>query len=187
MTVAIYVRVSTTDQTTLNQQIELVGYCERNGLEVYRIYKDEGVSGIKTSRIGLDLMLTDLRCNKFDTVLVWKLDRLGRSVQHLLQILQEFRKNNVRLISANNNIDTSTAQGIFFFTVVSAFAELERDIITERIRLGMDRKIKEGFKFGRPKGSKDKQSRRKVGYWLRYATVESRDNFAIKNNTSKVN
>ena len=169
MKVGIYVRVSTKDQTTLNQELELEKYCERSEYEIYKIYKDEGVSGTKTSREGLDLMLQDMRKKYFDAIVVWKLDRLGRSVQHLLQLLQEFQNKNVRLIITETNIDTSTPQGKFFFTIIGAFAELEREIIRDRIYAGLDRAKKQGKSLGRPKGSKDKKRRRKSGYWLRWS------------------
>jgi len=161
--------VSTVDQTTLNQELELKEYCERNGYEIFEIYKDEGVSGSKTSRPALDKMLNDMRQKRFDAIVIWKLDRLGRSTQHLLQILEELNKKQVRLIITTMNMDTDTAQGKFFFTVVGAFAELEREMITERIRLGLLRRKKEGKLMGRPKGSKDKKRRTKSGYYRRWS------------------
>lgn len=169
MRVAIYVRVSTKDQTILNQELSLNEYCERNAYEVFKVYKDEGVSGAKTSREGLDLMLQDMRKGLFQTIIVWKLDRLGRSLQHLLQILQELNNRKVRLICIDMNIDTDSPQGKFFFAVVGAFAELEREIIRERINAGIKRAKSQGKPLGRPKGSKDKKKRNKLGYWKRWA------------------
>ena len=169
MKVAIYCRVSTKEQTTLNQEISLKDYCVRQNYTIYQIYRDEGISGSKTSREGLDLMLQDMRQGHFHTVIVWKLDRLGRSIQHLLQILQELRNMNVRLICTDMNIDTETPQGKFFFTIVGAFAELEREIIRERINLGLERRKAQGKKLGRPKGSKDRKKRNRLGYWKRWS------------------
>ncbi len=169
MKVAIYLRVSTKEQTTLNQEINLKEFCERSNYEIYKIYKDEGVSGSKTSREGLDLMLQDMRKRYFETIIVWKLDRLGRSIQHLLQILQELQNRKVRLICTDMNIDTNTPQGKFFFTIVGAFGELEREIIRERINLGLARARSQGKHLGRPKGSKDKRGRNKLGYWKRWS------------------
>ena len=166
--VAIYVRVSTQEQTTLNQEIELKSYCERNDYEIYKIYRDEGISGSKTSRPELDQMLQDMRNKFFSAVIVWKFDRLGRSTAHLLQVLEELKNKNVRLIATSQNIDTSTTMGKFFFTILSGFAEMERDMIKERIKLGMERRKKQGKSLGRPKGSKDKKSRNKLGYWKRW-------------------
>ena len=169
MKVAIYLRVSTLDQTTLNQELELQSYCRREGHEIYKIYKDEGVSGIKESRPKLDLMLQDMRTKSFDAIVVWKFDRLGRSTAHLLQVLEELKNKNIRLIATSQNIDTSTPMGKFFFTILSGFAEMEREIIRERILLGLKRRKKQGKLLGRPKGSKDKKRRKKGGYFLRYA------------------
>ena len=169
MKAAIYCRVSTRDQTTLNQERILKEYCQRNNIDVYSIYLDEGVSGSKTSREGLDLMLQDMRFGHFDTILVWKLDRLGRSTQHLLQILEELKNKNVRLICIDMNIDTNTPQGKFFFTIVGAFAELEREIIRERIYAGLSRAKSQGKALGRRFGSKDKTTRKKLGYYKRWA------------------
>lgn len=173
MKAAIYVRVSTRDQTTLNQEIILREYCQRNSIQAYALYKDEGVSGSKTSREGLDLMLQDMRLKHFDTIIVWKLDRLGRSTQHLLQILEELKNKNVRLICIDMNIDTFTPQGKFFFTIVGAFAELEREIIRERIFAGLARARSQGKNLGRKTGSKDKKPRNKLGYWKRWTRKKS--------------
>jgi DNA invertase Pin-like site-specific DNA recombinase len=167
MKAGLYLRVSTADQTTLNQEIELRKFCENNGLEIYSIYKDEGISGSKTSRPQLDLMLQDMRNKCFDVIICWKLDRLGRSTQHLLQILEELQNKEVRLICIDMNIDTGTPQGKFFFTIVGAFAELEREIIRERIKLGLARRKAQGHPLGRRKGAKDKFKRKRLGYFQR--------------------
>jgi len=166
--VAIYVRVSTLEQTTMNQELELKKYCESNNYEIFDIYKDEGVSGSKTSRPELDRMLQDMRDKRFDAIIVWKFDRLGRSTSHLLQVLEELKNRNVRLISTSQNIDTFSAMGKFFFTIMSGFAEMEREMITERIKLGIKRRIAAGYVQGRPKGAKDKGYRKKGGYYNRY-------------------
>ena len=166
---ALYLRVSTAEQTTLNQELELKKYCNNNSIEIYKIYKDEGISGSKTSRPQLDLMLQDMRKKLFDTIICWKFDRLGRSTAHLLQVLEELRNRGVVLIATSQNIDTSTAQGKFFFTILSSFAELEREMIRERIKLGLERAKSEGKILGRKFGSKDKKRRRTSGYNLRWA------------------
>jgi len=171
--VAIYIRVSKLDQTTLNQELELIDYCKRNNYEIYKIYNDSGVSGSKTSRPKLDLMLQDMRNKLFDIVVCWKFDRLGRSTSHLLQILEELKNKDVRLIATSQNIDTNNPMGKFFFTILSGFAEMERSLIVERIQLGLERRKKQGFKLGRQKGSKDKGRRRRSGYinrWLKQTT-----------------
>lgn len=165
---ALYLRVSTSDQTTLNQKLELESYCKREGIEVFKIYEDEGVSGAKTTRPQLDLMLQDMRKGLFDVVIVWKFDRLGRSTAHLLQVLEELKNNSVRLIATSQNIDTSNPMGKFFFVILSGFAEMERELIRERIKLGLKRRKAQGLPVGRQKGSKDKSKRKRLGYFLRY-------------------
>lgn len=163
---ALYLRVSTSEQTTLNQRLALETYCKNNKIDIVEIYNDEGVSGTKDTRPALDRMLNDMRQKKFDCIVVWKFDRLGRSTKHLLQVLEEMQKKDVRLIATSQNIDTATPMGKFFFVILSGFAEMEREMIVERIRLGLDRKKKQGYKLGRPKGSIDKKKRRTSGYHL---------------------
>ena len=169
MRAALYIRVSTLDQTTLNQELELVEYCKRNNIEIFKIYKEEGVSGSKTSRPQLDLMLQDMRNKMFDVLIVWKFDRLGRSTAHLLQVLQELQNKKIGLIATSQNNDTNTSMGKLFFTILAGFSEMERDLITERIKLGLLRRKKQGKILGRPKGAKDKGYRKKGGYYLRYS------------------
>ncbi len=168
--VALYLRVSTKDQTTLNQEIDLKKYCEVNNLEVKIIYRDEGISGAKTSRPQLDEMLQAMRKREFDGIIVWKLDRLGRSTQHLLQILEELKNKDVRLIVTDMGLDTFTPQGKFFFTIIGAVAEIERELIRERVNSGLARAKSQGKKLGRKKGSKDKTKRSRKGYFDRWAT-----------------
>ena len=181
MKAALYLRVSTQDQTTLNQELELKKYCEREGIEIFKIYKDEAISGVKTSRPQLDLMLQDMRNKLFDCVIVWKFDRLGRSTAHLLQVLDELRNKNVRLIATSQNIDTFTPMGKFFFIILAGFAEMERELIQERIKLGLKRRKAEGKPLGRLRGSMDKGKRKRLGYFIRwgkkskYATPQEND------------
>jgi DNA invertase Pin-like site-specific DNA recombinase len=169
MKAGLYLRVSTLDQTTLNQELELKKYCEREGIQIFKIYKDEGVSGSKTSRPQLDLMLQDMRNKCFDVVIVWKFDRLGRSTQHLLQVLEELKNRKIRLIATSQNIDTSTPMGEFFFTILAGFSQMEREIIKERIKLGLERRKKQGKALGRQKGAKDKGKRKRLGYFEKWA------------------
>ena len=170
---ALYVRVSTKDQTTLNQELKLKKYCELEGIEVFKIYRDEGVSGTKVSRPALDKMLKDMRERKFEAVVCYKFDRLGRSTQHLLQVLEELKNKKVRLIATSQNIDTSTSMGKFFFTILAGFAEMEREMIVERINAGIARARSEGKVCGRPQGKKDSKRRKVSGYHLRWAKVSA--------------
>lgn len=176
MKAALYVRVSKLELNIDNQEKSLISYCSRgymedgvlNPIEIFKVYRDEGVSGAKSTRPQLDIMLQDMRDRKFEAVIIWKLDRLGRSLQHLLQLLGEFNNLNIRLIIATMNMDTKSAAGRLFFQIAGAFAEFERELIKERTISGLDRAKAEGKKLGRPMGSKDKRARRRSGYWLRY-------------------
>ncbi len=168
MRTAIYVRNSTTEdkQNPQTQLMPLKDFCKDKKWE-YTIFQ-EFASGAKESRPQLDKMLQRLRGGEFKRVLVWKLDRLGRSLQHLLLLMQEFKKRNIEFISMTEGFDTSTAQGQLFFSIVGAFAQFERSLIQERINAGLDRARKEGKKLGRPMGAKDKKVRKKGGYHLRW-------------------
>lgn len=168
MKIAIYVRTSTQDQHPENQLIELRAYAKRNKWKVYRAYSDQ-ISGVKESRPGLDLLMQDARDKKFSAVLIWKLDRLGRSLQHLIQVIQEWKNKGINFICMTQNIDTTTPSGQLIFHIFGAIAEFERELITERINLGIARRKKQGKPMGRPEGSKDKKRRRTSGYVNRWA------------------
>jgi len=165
--VAIYARVSTEDQF-LDHQIEpLVEKCvkERWNYEVF----SEKISGAKTKRTQLDLMMQAVRAGEFDAVMVYKLDRLGRSTIHIIQLIEEFNKKGIQFIALTQGIDTKTAQGRFFLTILAAFGELERELIGERTKARLDSIRRKGGRLGRPAGSKDKHPRRKSGYYARWA------------------
>jgi len=182
MKAAIYTRVSTIDkgQTLEQQELPLIEYCKREGWE-HEVFQDHA-SGSKESRPELDKMMQRLRKREFDSVVIYRLDRLGRSLKHLLQLVEEFRNLKIRFICLTQNIDTSTAQGMFFLQILGAAAEFERQLIRERIKDKLDyidKQIedkgfyisKQGSRItgrGRPKGSKDKKVRRKSGYLLRW-------------------
>lgn len=166
---AIYARVSTHEQTVEPQIDNCRRWCDNNGFD-YDVFAEEGISGSTTSRTELDRMLQRVRQEEYSAVVVWKLDRLGRSTIHLLQLLEEFRNKNVQIIITSSHIDTSKPEGRLFFTVVAGFAELEREFIKQRIQASMDTKKRKGIQLGRKKGSKDKRPRRKSGYLLRYAS-----------------
>lgn len=165
--VAIYCRVSTQDQTIEQQKVPLIELCESKGWG-YEVF-EEKVSGAKVSRTELDRMLQRLRRKEFNAVLVYKLDRLGRSLKHLIQLIEEFNNRSIQFICLSPEVDTTTAQGRFFIQIIGAVAELERELIRERTRAKLQYLKKKGMKLGRPKGSKDKKPRRRSGYYLRYA------------------
>ena len=151
---AIYARVSTSEQSAEMQLVELRELATRRGWTVAGEYVDEGVSGTKASRPKLDKLMSDARRRRFDVVMVWRFDRFARSTTHLLGALEEFRDLGIDFVSHNEAIDTSTALGRMIFTVVSAVAELERSIIVERVRSGLERARAKGKRLGRPPGSK---------------------------------
>lgn len=167
--VAIYARASTTEERqNLDIQVNpLVRWCEERG-HTYTVYK-EFASGSKQSRPQLNIMMQDVRARKCNTVLVWRLDRLGRSIQHLLQLIEEFKNKDVAFISFHEGFDTNTPHGKLFFHIAAAFAQFERELTMERVNLGLTEAKRKGKKLGRPKGSKDKKRRRKSGYHLRWA------------------
>lgn len=147
--VAIYTRVSTMDQSNEGQEHELRQYAKQRGWPVVRVYADK-VSGLKSSRPALDELLRDARKRKFSCVAVWRIDRLGRSVSHLLQVLEIFKALGISFVSFTEAIDTSTATGMMVFTVLAAVAALERSILVERIRMGLENAKRRGVQLGRP-------------------------------------
>jgi len=151
MKVAIYGRVSTQDQHVDNQVLELRKYCNARTLTVWREFLDIGISGSKESRPQFDLMMNEARKRKFDVLIVWKLDRLSRSLKHLLNTLDELNALNISFIDYSNNLDTTTAQGRLMFQMVGAFAEFERSLIRERVKLGLQHAKAKGKQLGRPK------------------------------------
>jgi len=157
MKVAIYARVST-EQQDLKSQIDLCKLaCERMQHEVYKIYADDGISGVKTSRPAFNEMLEDMRKYRFHAVMVTKLDRIGRSLQHLLSLFNEFNRKGVHFIAVTQNIDTTTSAGKLQMQIMGAFAEFERNIISERTKEALKTKTGVG------KRGKDKKPRKRRG------------------------
>jgi DNA invertase Pin-like site-specific DNA recombinase len=147
--VAIYTRVSTLDQSDGGQEQELREYAERKGWTIFSIYQDK-VSGLKKVRPQLDRLLTDAKRAHFSHVLVWRIDRLGRSVSHLLDVLETFKALGIKFVSLNEAIDTSTPAGMLIFTVLGSVAAFERSILVERVRMGIQDARRRGVKLGRP-------------------------------------
>ena len=150
---AIYVRVSTDRQTIENQGRELRQIAERRGWEVVMEYSDTGISGAKgrDSRPGLDQMLKDASRRRFDVVMAWAIDGLGRSLIDLLGTIQTLEACGVDLYLDQQSIDTTTPAGRLMFQVTGAFAEFERSMIRQRIRAGLARAVQQGKHLGRPK------------------------------------
>jgi DNA invertase Pin-like site-specific DNA recombinase len=150
--VAIYVRVSTSGPQSVDMQLrDLRDLAANRSFEVVREYCDEGVSGSRESRPSLDELLRDARRRKFDAVLVWKLDRLGRSLVHLVRLLQDLQSLGVELVSFSEGLDFTTTTGKLLYQVISAFAEFERDCIKERVIAGLRNARAKGKRLGRPR------------------------------------
>lgn len=151
MKVAIYTRVSTKEQNINTQLQNCESYCKYRKQEIYKIYKDIGESGKKSSRPQFDIMLKDMRHNKFKTVIVYKLDRIGRSLPHLISLFEEFKKRGVSFTSTTQNIDTETPEGRMFMNMMMVLSEYERELTVDRVKEGLVRAKKEGKILGRPK------------------------------------
>lgn len=155
--VAIYGRVSTTEQTSENQISFLQKIVNRNGWELVQIYVDEGISGTKgrDKRTEFDRLCKAMVRRKFNRILVWDISRLGRSLQHLVEFLNEVHSVNCHLYIHQSGLDTSTPSGRMMFQMVGVFSEFERSMISEKVKLSLLRAKKEGRKLGRPKKISD--------------------------------
>lgn len=147
--VAMYSRVSTDDQNLDGQESEMKEYAKNRGWEVTRVYRDK-MSGTKASRPELDELMADAHRRRFDVACVWRFDRFARSVSHLLQALETFRTVGIEFVSISEQVDTSTPTGKMVFTVLGAVAELERSLIVERVRMGLQSARRKGKRLGRP-------------------------------------
>ena len=152
--VALYLRVSTSEQTIENQRRELAQVAERRGWTVAAIYQDEGISGAKgrDQRPGFDQMLKDASRRKFDIVMAWAIDRVGRSLIDLLTTITHLEAVGVDLYLDQQNIDTTTPAGKLLFQITGAFAEFERGMIRQRVNLGLARARAVGTASGKPIG-----------------------------------
>lgn len=156
MKVALYCRVSTEEQDTTHQEKALIKYCEIHDHEVYKVYSDV-IGGTTESRPAFNQMLEDMRLYKFNAIAVVKLDRLGRSLKHLLSLIEEFKNKGVEFIATSQNIDTTSSVGKLQLHMMGAFAEFERNIISERTKAGLVGNVRVG------KRGKDQKPRKKRG------------------------
>jgi DNA invertase Pin-like site-specific DNA recombinase len=149
----LYLRVSTLDQTTANQERELRDVAARMGCEIIKVYKDHGISGAKgrNGRPAFDAMCKDAAKRQFDVVMAWSVDRLGRSLQDLVGFLSELHALGIDLFLHQQGLDTTTPAGKALFQMMGVFAEFERSILQERIRAGIARARSEGKHMGRPR------------------------------------
>ena len=150
MKTAIYARVSTKDQNCELQLRDLRTFCAARSFTLVREFVDVGESGAKDSRPQLNELMAEARKRKLDAVVVWRFDSFARSTKHLLLALEEFRSLGVQFISYQENIDTSTPLGQALFTIVAAVAQLERDLIRERVTAGIRVARQNGKRLGRP-------------------------------------
>jgi len=150
--VALYVRVSTDEQTTDNQRRELEGVAKRSGWKIVDIYEDNGISGAngREKRPALDKLLKDAARREFDMIAAWSVDRLGRSLQHLIGLLEELQALGVDLYLHQQGLDTSTPSGRAMFQMCGVFAEFERAMLVERTKAGLARARAKGMRLGRP-------------------------------------
>ena len=157
---ALYLRVSTLDQTTANQERELREVAARMGCEITRVYKDHGVSGARgrDQRPQFDKLCKDATKRRFDVVMAWSVDRLGRSLQDLIGFLSHIRELRIDLYLHQQGIDTATSAGKAMFQMMGVFAEFERAMIQERVRAGLARARAEGTQLGRPKIAPDTEN-----------------------------
>ena len=172
MKVAIYARVSTDEQDPNIQKNNLEGYASTHGMDVYKYYCDI-TSGVNDSRPALNQLMFDARQKKFNAVLVYKLDRLGRSLKHLLNIAEEWQQIGIEFVCTSQGIETITASGRLVYAILGAMAEFEHELISERTKEGM-KTAKNVGKRGR-----DKDQRKKGGYYLRYQKKGGMENHTI--------
>src|ERR1700741_2799989 len=149
--VALYLRVSTAEQTTKNQRRELKAVAARRGWTVVSVLEDAGISGAKgrSDRPGLDTLLKAVARREIDMVAAWSVDRLGRSLRDLLDVLSELHAKGVDLYLHQQGLDTSTPSGRAMFQMLGVFAEFERAMIRERVLAGLARAREEGTRLGR--------------------------------------
>jgi len=133
------------------QEQPLLELLRQRGWQLHRVYADR-ISGSKERRCGLDQLMADARRGKFDIVVVWRFDRFARSVKQLVLALEEFRSLGIDFISHQEAVDTVTPMGKVMFTIIAAMAELERSVIRERVKAGLEYARKHGTKSGRPVG-----------------------------------
>jgi len=171
----LYLRVSTLDQTTANQERELRQVAERAGWQIVHVYKDHGISGAKgrDRRPAFDALHKAAVRREFDVVMAWNVDRLGRSLQDLAGFLGQLHAAGVDLFLHQQGLDTTTPGGKAMFQMLGVFAEFERSIIQERVRAGLRRAVSEGKQLGRPRLAADIERRISVALKARKETGDS--------------
>lgn len=151
--IACYARVSTVDQSTgMESQVRVLKqYCEQNNIKDVEFFTDEGVSGTKSSRPALDRMMAAVEADEITSVVVYSFSRFARSTTHLLNALQIFKKKGVHFVSLTEKIDTNSAVGIAIFSILASISQLERDLIADRVKIGLANARAKGKLIGRKK------------------------------------
>lgn len=148
--IAIYLRVSTNDQSTELQRQEILSYVKARGWDSFTIYEDVGKTGTNDNRPALKKLIADARQRKFDVVVCWKIDRLFRSLKHLILTLQEFDELGIKFISLKDQIDLTTSSGRLLMQIIGAMGEFEAALIKERVKAGLAAAKAKGKALGRP-------------------------------------
>jgi DNA invertase Pin-like site-specific DNA recombinase len=174
--VGIYLRVSTDGQTTENQRRELEAVAARSGWEVVDFYRDAGISGSngREKRPGLDRLLKDATARRINMIAAWSVDRLGRSLQHLVELLNELQALHCNLYLHQQAIDTTTPSGKAMFQMCGVFAEFERAMIVERVNSGLARAKAKGVKLGRGNKKDGERSADEARWGMSRAELEKR-------------
>jgi DNA invertase Pin-like site-specific DNA recombinase len=151
--IACYARVSTVDQSTgMESQVRVLKqYCEQNNISDVEFFTDEGVSGTKSSRPALDRMMAAVEQDEISSVVVYSFSRFARSTTHLLNALQIFKKKGVHFVSLTEKIDTNSAVGVAIFSILASISQLERDLIADRVKIGLANARAKGKLIGRKK------------------------------------
>ena len=155
--VAIYLRVSTSSQSTENQLLDLQKVATQNDWDVVGVYTDEGVSGKhgRDKRPQFDALMKDAYQKKFQVIMSWDVSRLGRSLRHLVEFMEDIQAKGIDLFLLQNGIDTTTPSGRAMFGMLSVFSSFEREMISERVKSGLERAKAEGKILGRPTNMND--------------------------------
>ncbi len=180
-TTAIYCRTSTDKQETglEAQERSLLNYCSQKGINKFELFKDAGVSGAKESRPELNRLMEKVRNGQISTVIVCSFSRFARSSKHLLEALQEFEKHGVQFVSITENIDTSSPMGRAMFTIISALSQLERELISERVKNGLENARAKGKKIGRRKTRNSALIRQLAQQKISYREISSLTGYSI--------
>ncbi|MGK5087035.1 recombinase family protein [Bdellovibrionota bacterium FG-2] len=178
---ALYCRTSTDRQGTglEAQERALLDFCRAKSIEDYIVFRDEGISGIKSSRPSLDKMMALVREGKISSVVVYSFSRFARSTQHLLEALEEFKSHGVAFASVSESVDTGTPMGKAVFTILSAISQLEREILVERVKNGLHNARAKGKQLGRKKTRNSKLIKELASQGMCYRRIAELANCGI--------